>query len=386
MITYPPLSMDLFEPVETPLLVPDAHGSMYHPKGYLIPPEYLLANLRRNREPWIQLVSEIAEKKSQRIFVPELEYTEIVPDMLRDIKRAFLGTHESTTIYAQNRGKPDCKYMAPSTGGITKSELARQYIRACLRDARKTRQVLRCPGWYKEYLKIPPPLYYAGGRHRGDYAYVDIREAHWSIHKTSTIDMRYIHGMQTATGNAPYLNTAEVTDFRELRHAIPGSLATGSMREAHFGDSVRREFKGDLFFPGLTGYTFSVLHAVAREAIDNFGALMVLTDAVILPQNRALDYVDFLQGYWGLTSVVKYEGPGALYQQGVYQVGRKSTVNAPRRWTDAPRWEYTSEGGSVREHVCNSTPFSNLLDIDTFWLRKQRKTLLDRNLGTGSFS
>lgn len=376
-IIYRPQSLDFFEPVDTPLILPD--GS--NPKGYLVPPDYLLDNISEPHHMWRYLIERIAAKKQQRILVPELEYEDITSDMLADIKLAYLSTSGGNTIYAANTGKPDCRYLPPSSGGVTKNELAREYLNVCLEEGKKRwGQVLRCPRGQGSYSQFPPALFYEGGRHRGSYAYVDISSAYWTIQKTSTIDMRYVPGDHVVTGKAVFLEADEVTRYRDLRHAVPGNLRCGEMQVSKYGVFSQRGFRGEFDYPSIIGYTMHVMHSVAREVIDHFGALMILTDAFIVPQDRAWSLIDFLWEEWGLGAVVKAKGEGALYQLGVYQLPGKRSVNAPGLWTEKEEWTYVSEGGNLIRHVRDGSAFSSLMDVDSSWLRKQRKVVLEQKL------
>lgn len=377
-IIHPPLSMDLFEPVKTPLILPD--GS--NPKGYLVPPDYMMDNLVRPHDLWETLVERISEKRQQRILVPELEYEDITSQMLGDIRLAYLGTTTGNTIYVRNQGRPDCKYLPPASGGVTNNELAREYLKYCLEEGQRTGgQILRCPKSHDRYLDILPTLYYEGGRHNGEYAYVDISSAYWTLCKTSTIDMRYEPGHHVLTGKAPFLDADEVTVYRQLRHAIPGNLKCGDMQVSRYGELSTCDFRSRLGYPSLVGYIMHTMHAIAREVIDHFGALMILTDAYIVPRDYASSLIDFLYERWGLQSIIKSEGEGSLYQLGVYQVGSKRSTNAPVRRTQAKEWDYRSESGTVIHHVCDSSPFSSLVDLDTFWLRQERRIILKQGLG-----
>lgn len=380
-IIFQPESMDFFEPVETPLILLD--GS--HPKGYLVPSDYLRDNIVHDHPLWRTLVERIAVKKQQRILIPELEYEDITSQMLTDIRLAYLGSTSGNTVYIRNTGRPDCKYLPPSSGGVTNNELAREYLRLCLEEGAKKGQVLRCPKRHEKYLEIPPALYYEpgplDGRHHDDFAYVDIREAYWTLHRTATIDMRYEPDGHVMMGKVPYLDTAEVTSFRQLRHAIPGNLRCGQMQIARHGQFSLCDFKGRLNYPGIIGYVMHVMHAIAREVIDNFSAAMVLTDAYIVPQDRAELLREFLWERWAVNSVIKSQGPGSLYGLNVYQVEAYRSGHAPVKFTTEREWTYRSEEGRERVLQPDASPISTLADLDTSWLLKQRKIILQQGLG-----
>lgn len=370
--------LDFFEPVETPLVFTDHKGKPYNPKGYIVPSEYLLGNINRDHPLWRQLVETIAAKKQQRILVPELETNPVTPETIMGLKRVFMGTGESKTIFAQNTGRLDCRYMPPSTGGIGNSELARSYIKLCLAEANG--KVARCNyKRYEEYLTYPAPLYYepgtVNGRHRGDYAMVDISSAYWTIHKSVTIDLKFEPGRWILLGRTPYRHTEEVTAYRGMRHAIPGMLAAAEMAEYRYGKRIDYKFPDKLSYPGIIGYTYHVMHAIAREVIDHFDAAMVLTDAYIVPRDRAEELVRFLRERWGVTGVVKARGYGALYEMNVYQIGTYRSRNAPAVWTDEEKWSYIAESGREMTHICKSTPKNNLLSVDTSWLQRGRSIL-----------
>lgn len=376
-IIQPPESLDFLEPVETPLLFPDGAGGMYHPKGYIVPSTMLLSSIRRPHQLWHELVSGIAAKKQQRILVPELEDAPLTPQAVLDMKRVFLGIK---SVFAQNRGA-DCRYMPPSSGGIMNAELAREYIQLCLTEAggKVTRNNFKR---YQSYLRLPAPLYYEpgplDGRHRGKFALIDMASAYWTIHSTTTIDMKFEPGSWCLTGRAPYLYTDEVTAYRGLRHAVPGSLSGTDTQEHRYGIKVDFNPPDRLSYPGVIGYQYHVMHSIAREVIDHFGALMVLTDAFIIPQERRQELVDFLWERWRMTGVLKAQGEGVLYGMNVYQVGDEHSRNAPPSWTASRKWKYIAESGREMEQICDSSPQDTLLPVDTSWVQKERTNILKK--------
>ena len=377
--------VDQYEPVETPLLLPDEYGHLYHPKGFVLPAERLLDYTGREHPLWENLLTKIAQKKATRVIVPDLENAVITPETVEEIPLAYLSSNGGRTVYARNKGKPDIKYLPPSSGGLTKSELAREYLKYVLAEAKATGKVGRCPKSYEAYLKYPASLYYQpgplNGRHRGQFAYVDISQAYWTIHRTATIDMSFNPGQWALMGRAEYRDVAEVSAYRELRHAIPGSLALGTMQLFRYGQQEETDFKGSFFYPGIVGYTMHVMHSIAREVIDNFGAMMVLTDAYIVPAQYADLVVDFLRERWGVEAIVKAEGDGALYGLNVYQVGNHRTGHAPARWTSASQWKYTSSNGQEIVLKPDSSAISTLLDVDTSWVHRERQSILSAKLG-----
>lgn len=383
MIIREPESPDFFEPVETPLLVPDHKGNLYHPKGYKITSEYLLSNLTRPHPLWAELAGRVAAKKQDRILVPELEYTVLAGDVLAGTRLAYVGT-TGKSVYSRVQGRRDCRYLPPSSGGITDSELGREYLKLCLEQGKKQGKLIRATKDHANYLGWGAPLFYEGGRHRGSFAYIDLSSAYWSIHRTSTVDMRFDPARWVATGQAEYLDTDEVTSYRGLRHTIPGSLKISGMRLYRYGKQAECDFRSNLYYPDIVGYTMYVMHCIAREVIDNFGALSVLTDAYIVPAERADELVEFLWERWGVRGVVKAAAHGALYGLNCYQIGGTRSGHAPVSWTEASSWTYTAESGRVMTMKLNDRPVDKLLHVDSSWMRKEREILLARGLGRGT--
>jgi hypothetical protein len=384
VIIKPPESLDFFEPVLTPLVIDG-----YHPKGYIVPPEYLLSNISREHPLWKNLVERITEKKQTRILVPELADHDIQPSTLKDLKTAYVSTGAGArTIYSRNVGMPDCRYMPPETGGIGNSELARMYIRLCIEEAKKEGKTGRSTRQYLPYLGWPATLFYEpgplNGRWHDDFAYVDISSAYWTLQRTSTIDMQFVPGEWVLEGRIEYRDTDEVTAYRGLRHAVPGSLRCGDMQMYRYGFPVEYDFKSNLSYPGLVGYTMYTMHCIAREVIDHFDAKMILTDAYIVPRDYADMLIDFLWERWGVNAIMKAAGPGALYGLNIYQVGAYRTGHAPVNYTSDPSWMYVSETGREMELRPDSSAKNNLLDVDSAWMCRERSKLLRKGLGRRS--
>lgn len=367
MIIYPPF-MDSCEPVQTPLWFFDDEGHEYQAKGYRVTPEYMIKNIARPHPMWERLVGKISEKNQDRVLVPELEEQEPVGETVRDLSFCYLG---NKSVYAVNRKRKDVRYMPPSWGGISVSELGRTYLYDCHDQAED--KPLRNRREYNRYCDIKSTWWYPGGRHRGEYAYVDISQAYWSILKHSTMDLWFEPGKYLSQHFVPFRDIEEVTDFRGLRHVIPGSLHIRETQVSRKGQIELRAIKSSLWYPATYGYTMHVMNAVAREVIDNFGAMMVLSDAYIVPVEMAQLVVEFLQERWGLTGVVKGSGSGALYGQNCYRLPGKASADAPVRWTTAKKWTYITESGTEMVKIADEKPFSTLIPVEHAWLQHEHE-------------
>lgn len=329
---------------------------------------------------WPYLTERIMAKNQIRILRPELETQPITSEMLADFPTAYAG-HKS--IYARFKGRPDERHMAPSVAPIPTTELGRTYIRACLAAAGR-----RAPGWGFEEERVSltwdAPHYYEpgplDGRHRGHYAYVDLTSAYWTLHSTTTMDMTFIPGRMCGTGVAPYYDIDAVSADRRLRHVIPGSAQMSSTSWYTYGQLKVSNQLGGLAAPGLHGYVMYTMHCIAREVIDHFGAVMVLTDAYVVPEDRADLLIEFLRERWCIGAKIKGRGESALYGRDRYQVGDHKSRNAPAQWTSAPTVTYKNEGGRQTTEPIDSNPVDTIMEVDTSWLHKRRTRILKRQL------
>lgn len=366
------VSVDNLEPVLTPLWFPDEHGHQQQAKGYVVPDEFILDNISRDHPMWSRLVTRIISKGQTRVLVPALDNDAPDDDTVRDLKYCFLGDH---SVY-EVRGK-GFRYMPVSWNGIGNSELARTYLQDCL--DRADGQVLRNPRRYAEYAGIVPPQFYVGGRHHDDMAYIDLSQAYWTIQKNMTLDMRFEVGSHILLGHVPFRDIGEVTAYRGLRHGIPGSTHVKTAKTFRFGELHEMEIRTgggkSLWFPGLYGFTQHVMHSVAHHMVDQFQAWMVLVDGYIIPARFAEAAQEFLLDYWGLCSVVKGIGEGAVYGQGCYRVGGKGSQDSPQSWTLKRRWEYRSKEGVVHEMIADERPVNKLVVTDGMWLHQELRAL-----------
>lgn len=360
------ISVDNLEPVLTPLWFAGEQV-----KGYVVPDDLILANISRDHPLWSRLVTRIISKGQTRVLVPALDDDAPDDEAVRDLRYCFLGEQ---SVY-EVRGK-GFRYMPVSWNGIGNSELARAYLHDCLDQAEG--QILRNPRSYNDYADIVPPQFYVGGRHRGEMAYIDLSEAYWSIQKNMTLDMRFEPGNHILLGHVPFRDVEEVTVYRGLRHAVPGSTHVKKAKTCRFGDMSEVEIRpgrNTTWFPGLYGFTQHVMHSVGHHMIDQFGAWMVLVDGYIIPAEYAELAQEFLLDYWGLRSVVKGIGEGAVYGQGCYRVGGKGSQDAPLSWTGRRRWEYRSREGTVHEKVADERPVDKLIATDSMWLHQELRVM-----------
>ena len=253
-------------------------------------------------------------------------------------------------------------------------ELARPYLRwiheAQTKGVSKNAMVSRRVPWRTEQLpmlNIPHPLYFPGGSLNGDWAYVDISSAYFQVYSPATLDLVFNPDRQhLGVGRVEFLGADQLGDDRALRNALIGVCRTQRVSELLHGELHTRPVHNRFLAPQLWGYIAYTLHAVAREAVERFGACYVHTDGIIVPANRAEALMRWLADEWRLESKIKAQGPGSVWCVGGYRVGDVSS-NVP-----------ASDRGRT---ICN---FLNLDPQTHRMLRRWRGWLLDRTRGVST--
>lgn len=257
-------------------------------------------------------------------------------------------------------------------------ELARPYLRwiheAQTDGVSKTAMVSRRVPWRTEQLpmlNIPHPLYFPGGRLNGDWAYVDIEHAYCQVYGPATLDLVFNPAREhLGVGRVEFLATDQLQEDRSLRNSLIGVCRTQRVSEMIHGQHQTRTVHNRFLAPQLWGYIAYTLHAVAREAVERFGACYVHTDGIIVPADRAELLQAWLADEWLMTSKVKAIGSGTIYSSGGYKIG------------DPEKGELWAE--SRVPSVTTGKPICNFLDLEPSMhrlLRAWRGWLLGREAG-----
>lgn len=182
---------------------------------------------------------------------------------------------------------------------------------------------------------IPPALYFQPGPTPGDWAYLDIAACYGTLLGHWPLDTRYVQALDVKAGAhlyrpaGPTLPTGDLIACKDLRLAVWGTLRGGLVQwrspkgwgSTHMADRLTR--------PGLTGLVLVAVHEIAWRAVHDFGAREWLTDAAILPLNRAFGFLDYLRG-WGLRARIKGVGATELTGLAAYRVGDKRSATFGR--------------------------------------------------------
>jgi hypothetical protein len=181
-------------------------------------------------------------------------------------------------------------------------------------------------------LKIPQPLYYIGGEVRGDYAYVDLRRAYYSLYVNHTYDMavtitpnRIIALEGRISLEAPEIDwvLGDSDEHTEARHSIVGLARMNRQFIIRYGRIKMVTGSMITTSAGLWAYIALQLQAIAQETIKSFGCVHVSTDGYIVPAHIAEPLQSMLAERWNLDSQVEGIGDTYIAQLCRYRVGKK---------------------------------------------------------------
>lgn len=207
------------------------------------------------------------------------------------------------------------------------SELARPWLRHCV-DVSGTKRT-RIP-WSNDqfsWLSIPQPLHLAQvGELRGEWAMVDIEAAYYSIYSALSLDLEYKRDRGTMT-----IRDVAFDGHEQIApHKLARNMAAGIIRSTHRtiweGGTVHEERSHNtLLAPQLWALIADTMHAIARRAVEGYGAVFVNTDGYIVPAGHADGLITELADDWCLKASVRASGKAALQSYTSYQVGDHTT-------------------------------------------------------------
>lgn len=213
-------------------------------------------------------------------------------------------------------------------------ELAGPYLRWLARECGGRTSRLGAGG-NLSLLDIPAPLHFAGGLHVGEWAYVDLVRAFWTIYRTMTYDcmVRVRDDGSVIVGHGGMdlsIRSDLLAGDAIARNAVIGIARIRRGRMIRGGRRVVVDGPGRWTSPGLWAVIASRLHYIARAAVDQFGAIYVATDGYIVPRDRAAALIAWIEGE-GLSARVKVAGDGTVTGVGSWAIGdRRSGHFRPR--------------------------------------------------------
>lgn len=219
------------------------------------------------------------------------------------------------------------RYITQRQWPITHSELARAWLHECM--AAGGRHKWLCGPRSVPIEAMPTYCLGRGEPPSGVFAYVDITACFWSLYGSTALNLTFDpRGQVTlptprSRGIWP-LHRSEWGAWKGPRNAAWGSFWPHPHYWAWSGHrQILRACKGSstLANSSIIAWVIDILHAVATEAIDDFGARAWLTDAAILPSSRAEEWIEHLANRWALPSRVLAAGDSYIWSMGNYAVG-----------------------------------------------------------------
>lgn len=203
-------------------------------------------------------------------------------------------------------------------------------------------------------LALQPPIVWRGPA-SGELAVVDIDQAYFQLYRQATLDLAYSGRGSPRQGRIRFLGADELAGEKAARNAVIGAIRAEWRTIAVMGRITRERIAASMRRPALWGYIMSVLHGIAGEMIEHFGALSVCVDGYVLGHHDlAEDAVAWLRSTWGLQASIRCRGEGIL--------------TGPSEWRIADvESGYPSAPSALTGEV--TTPRSNLVRVDIDPLR-----------------
>ena len=120
---------------------------------------------------------------------------------------------------------------------------------------------------------------------------------------------------------------------KRMQRAVGGIIRSTQMAQIINGRSATVSTIGWSRFlaPDLWGVIQWTLHAIARMAIEEFGAIMWDTDGGVIPLARAEALAEAVADRWNLVTHLEHSGHGRIWGVKHWQIGEDSTKQGGRR-------------------------------------------------------
>jgi hypothetical protein len=265
------------------------------------------------------------------VFLSSEEHAYWRAHIMPEFKRVAVGRVWSTVLDE----RPTVRVMDGSPPPYFPTELSSAWLSLLFEEQRARTGIAskRVPSRKvdREFLSWPQPEYFRGGAVSGDLAYVDGHRMYFSLYRAGSLDLRYCPDGPDTTiglGRFRFLGHGELEAVDKLAlQAVSGIFRATHATHYHRGRLVRVEGNWNRFLaPGLWGYMSDTLHAIAGDAVDDFGACYVHTDGWIMPGENAQRFIDHLASAWRIEESVKCAGPSVVTALGRWQVGERQSV------------------------------------------------------------
>lgn len=272
-------------------------------------------------------------------------YDDLQPQRF-DLDRHLTGrpmVYASDTVVTDVTARAKLLDLSLEADRYSAGELARCYLSRTL-ELHGAKRI----GWHRPAVElarnIKPPVHWAGGTRRenvGRWAVVDLDGAYWQIAAAATADMsvRLVPGggVRVGYGRMEWPRAEEVAELdKAARLAVTGYLHREVVQFWRYGRLVTAPASPKLKGPDCIAYIMLTLQSVASEAVEQWGARMVLTDSYTVPDDRAEAFVSWLEDRWNLRGTVRARGHGALYNLAWYELRATGPEDIPKStgWVD----------------------------------------------------
>lgn len=169
-----------------------------------------------------------------------------------------------------------------------------------------------------------PPQYCQPTVSNVETLYVDITSAYQSVYQRMSWRVRYLRGKYFSNDEDKIVYPFP-KEWKSGRSYIVTGALPGTVNYVMDHKVLMRQVYNPYENPNLVAAVWDVLSAIARFAVDVYGAKYYNLDGAIVPDSRSEAYQSFLESL-GLTYKTKYRGRAHILNLAVWRIGDRSTV------------------------------------------------------------
>jgi hypothetical protein len=195
---------------------------------------------------------------------------------------------------------------------VTVPEVAKQYIRYIWAEQKDPSR--KRVGFSKRMMPLlqePVPQYRAPLQ-QGDFAYVDIRRAHWDIIRAHGLDVYFVpQDRALLWGQVAFIDSEWLAGEKGAYTALLGHTKSHELSVYKKGVPVRPRPQAfnQFLAPSLHALINWTLAHVAHEVQQRFGVLYWNNDGMILPYDNADSVITYIAEEWNLEARIQEAMP-----------------------------------------------------------------------------
>lgn len=233
----------------------------------------------------------------ERVYLVDKDIEEITKNLIRN-EIFYIAGHQSISVPKFNKkfiDKDVCKDWSDLEGNVylmTPQEAARMELNRHCRDWLPKRGFTRKQDM--ALLDLTAPMYYPGGRTKGELVYIDLRSAYWQIYRYLWLDTLWPRGI----GNIALAPVASALErWKPARNSVMGVIRSKEIQTVQGSIIKWQPYHNPFLNPQLWHQVLSILHEVASYAKFN-GACYINTDGYIFREwSNWARFVDMLESY-----------------------------------------------------------------------------------------